>query len=270
MDVFTKLIKIRCYESKPVPMKKIIQLFAFVLMGFVFTPSIMAQCTPADSVSCPDPEGNGAVCPDTLKVAYVGKTYEQVVTMLIPSTYDTSIYSIPLHHVQLKDVAGLPQGIQWQSNADNDIFLAGNYYCVLFSGTPADTGHYVLKIVVDVYSSYNNVPILVGTTVDSTSIWIDVEDANVVNQAKIEPLQFRVWPNPFRNHLTVDFKSIGTVKVEVDLFNLLGQRLYYGDFATRSGKNSIDLPTQNLLPQTMIIRLKQGNRAYTRMINKLR
>jgi hypothetical protein len=249
-------------------MKKRLRLLVFILLGFAALPSVMAQCTPADSTSCPDPEGNGAVCPDTLQTAYLGQDYEQVVTMLIPSTYDTGIYSVPLHHVQLKDVAGLPEGIQWQSNADNNIFMAGNYYCVLFSGTPVDTGHYVLKIVVDVYSSYNNVPIFVGTTVDSTSIWIDVVDANAVNQESLNSLRFRAWPNPFRSRLQVDFVSNKPGKVAVDLYNLLGQALYHGEFFTISGENTLQVPTQNISPQTMIVRLKQGDKAYTKIISK--
>ncbi len=249
-------------------MKKLILLMGFAIFTLVASQRLAAQCTPADSTTCPDPEGNGAVCPDTLKTAYLNRAYEQVVTMLIPSTYDTGIYSIPLHHVQLKDVGGLPNGIRWESNADKNNFMAGEYYCVLFSGTPTQTGHYVLKIIVDVYSSYNDVPIYVGQTIDSTSIWIDVLDANAVRQHSAAFFGFKTWPNPFRTNFQLEFTDVMAGNIEIDIYNLLGQLLYHQKYKSVVGKNRISVPGLNFAPQTMIIRLKQGNQVYSRIINK--
>jgi len=249
-------------------MKKLFLLICLAVFNLIPIPSLMAQCSPADSITCPDPEGNGAICPDTLQTAYLNTTYNQVVTMLIPKTYNSLGIIVPLDHVQLDSVGGLPPGIQWESNADSNIFMAGKYYCVLFSGTPSQNGHYVLKIYVDVYSSYNNIPLRLGQTVDSTSLWIDVEDANAIRQFPAEISGFTTWPNPFKDNFRLAFNSKMATETEVDIYNLLGQSIYHRKFISVAGKNSIPFNGINFSPQTMIIRLQQNNRSYTKIINK--
>ena len=249
-------------------MKNLLLTLGLVLFSFPGSSVLMAQCTPADSITCPDTTGKGAICPDTLKTAYLEQAYEQVVTMIIPTTYDTGIYSVPLHHIQLKKVDGLPPGISWETNSENNIFLAGKYYCIDFKGTPTKSGHFPLKVYVDIYSSYNDVAILLGQTIDSTSLWIDVLKANAVLQHPEGENVFKAWPNPFQNTLHLNFISQQPEAVRVDIFNLLGQKIYHQEFKTVAGRNSIPVNC-NLLPsQTLIIRLQQNSRVLTTIVNK--
>jgi len=249
-------------------MKNLLLTLGLALFSFMGSSVIMAQCTPADSITCPDTTGRGAICPDTLKTAYLNQAYEQVVTMVIPTSYDTGIYSVPLDHLQLKNVEGLPTGIDWKTNAEDNIFLAGKYYCIDFKGTPTQSGHYPLKVYVDIYSSYGGVAILLGQTIDSTSLWIDVLEANAVAQFPKWKATFKAWPNPFRNTLHLNFISNQPETVQVDIFNLLGQKLYRQKFNAITGKNSIPINC-NLLPsQTLIIRVQQNNRVLTTLVNK--
>ncbi len=249
--------------------------FTFLLLfsGFLTTPVLLqAQCSPADSTICTDTTGKGKVCPDTLQTAYLNQPYHQVVTMVIPTRYDTGIYTIQLHHLQLMKVTGLPPEIQWKSNAKDNIFMAGKRYCVDFSGIPDTTGHFPLKIYIDIYSSYNGIAIRLGQTVDSTSLWIDVLRASNVRLHQQEKEVFRAWPNPFRNTLFLTFSSAQSGTARLDIFNLLGQRLYNKTLAVKKGKNNIPVDV-NLLPSragTLLIRLQQGTRVMTAIVNRKR
>ncbi len=247
--------------------------FTFLLLfsGFLTTPVLLqAQCSPADSTICADTTGKGKVCPDTLKTAYLNQPYHQVVTMVIPTRYDTGIYTIALHHLQLMKVTGLPPEIQWKSNAKDNIFMAGKRYCVDFSGIPDTTGHFPLKIYIDIYSSYNGVAIRLGQTVDSTSLWIDVLRASSIRLHHKTENQFRAWPNPFRHHLFLSFSSLQPGTARLDIFNLLGQRLYQKEVPVVKGKNTIPVDVERLPSKagTLLIRLQQGTRVMTALVNR--
>jgi hypothetical protein len=130
-----------------------------------------AQCIPGDSISCPDPENNGQICPDTIAPAYKGVDYSQDITFLAPSKIDTLSLSIDVYNITLVDIEGLPEGMEWETNAEDNEFFPEIYYCILFSGnTAVDTGTYPITIVVDIYALVFGQPIKVATIEDSTSL----------------------------------------------------------------------------------------------------
>lgn len=244
----------------------IIVFAAFLLVG---NQVAFAQCIPGDAVSCPDPENNGEICPDTLSPVFVGVEYNQVATILAPPKLDTNGITIPLHHITLVTVDNLPEGISWQSNAPDNEFMVGTYYCILLSGTSAaPVGKYPLKIVVDVYTQVGTTPVLLGQSVDSTSLAIDVKwDPNGIHENDSKGLISKVYPNPFVSEISIELNQQLKGKVEVELFDITGNRLYYTTISNNNTAFKIELPD---LPKGIyLFSLKNKGRKYLKTLTRI-
>ena len=250
-------------------MKKLLPALSCFLIVCCSLQFAHGQCTPGDAESCPDPEDNGEICPDTLAPIFIDVDYEQVVTMLPPSTIDTLDLSFDLHHITLISVEGLPEGIEWVTNAENDEFMAGVYYCILFSGKTNDpAGNYPLRIVVDLYALILGEPVNVFTLTDSTSLFMEVsEEANFIDQRNQEQLITNIWPNPFRENFQLDFNSSVNGKIKLELFNLTGSEVWSEETEmanlTTTGFSAPELP-----PGMYFLRVTHKGRQYSRLLSK--
>jgi hypothetical protein len=229
--------------TKNTAMKRFLHAISIVILILLNTPNVFSQCTPLDAETCPDPENNGEICPDSLSAVYIGVEYSQVASILAPPELDTNGLVIPLHHITLIDVGNLPEGISWQSNAPNDEFTVGTYYCILLSGTTtAEVGRYPLKIVVDVYAAVGSTPVLLERSTDSTSLSIDVKwDPNGIAENHMDNMINKVWPNPFSSTLSMELTRILNGKVSVEVYNMTGGLLYHKDFNNNSSVIQLDL-----------------------------
>ncbi len=249
-------------------MKKILLLLLTMLFGLMLSNIVTAQCTPADSISCPDPENNGEVCPDSLNIGYVDKAYNQAVSILAPPIVvlygDTTI----VHHVHLVDVENLPPALTWQSNAANDDFYPGTYSCVLFSGICTDTGNYVLKIVVDVFVVLNGSPIFIGQNIDSTSLSIRVEKFNGIDESVFVRHPLKIWPNPFDQSFQLQFLSSSGNSTQVEIYSLQGKRVFSKTFYTVPGNNMLNIDGSHFGQKHFIVKLKTGNKQYSGILTK--
>lgn len=225
-------------------MKKIIiALFAGLFFLFLNNNSF-AQCTPEDETTCPDPENNGEICPDTLPDLTQGIFYSETVTILPPpETEITPGTMYPLHHIQIMDIQNLPQGITWISNDPDTVFMVGTYYCILLDGTPTDTGTYFLKIVVDAYipGISGSDPVFLGTTIDSTSVFLTVlEGQGIIIEPEYGDLSFiSAIPNPFSGTTDIKFFIKEKSEIEFLVYNLIGEQIHRQSFFVSAGENSI-------------------------------
>lgn len=232
-------------------MKKLYTLILFLLFGFLSAGTCNAQCTPGDSLSCPDPENNGEVCPELLPNAMVNQTYQQEFTILAPPAYHDSATSITidLHHIKLLDVGNLPPGITWVSNTDDSVFMVGTYYCVLMEGTPSVTGEYPLEIQVEVYINFFGTPILADTIVDSTSLAISVIEESGLFEYGVSPIQnLEIFPNPFSSSVEFLFFLTEPEEITLEIYNLLGKRIYSETITAQLGENNLDFDGTQLNP----------------------
>jgi hypothetical protein len=222
-------------------MNKIIMLILVLLfsslnfMGY-------SQCEPLTPEQCPDPENNGEVCPDSLQPAFLNQFYSQVATIKPPAIYymppDSTV--INLHHVKLMKVENLPEGITWQSNTTDSIFVAGEYYCVLMEGDPDSAGVFPLKIVVDVYVLIFNIPVKVATAVDSTSLAIEVIDDSGIHGFKNDAFYAEQnIPNPFRSVTRIRYYSDKQESVIFEVFSLVGEKVYREELTAEKGENLV-------------------------------
>jgi len=240
-------------------MKRI--FFTLILLSSLFyiTQSSFSQCVPLTPDECPDPENNGEICPDTLPMAFINQFYSQVATILPPSVYITEdSIEIELHSVQLMEVANLPEGITWQSNTEDSIFMAGEYYCVLMEGTPDSAGEYALRIVVDVYILFFGVPVKVATAVDSTSLTLVVVD----NTGIKEDASFHAGhniPNPFKSETRISYYADEAGTATFEVYSLVGRRVHSEQFNAGEGENVLLFDGQRLSAGTYFYILRFDN-----------
>lgn len=226
-------------------MKKII-IALFTGLFFLFSINYsVAQCTPEDETTCPDPENNGEVCPDTLPDLTQEIFYSETVTILPPPEVEIIPgYPVALHHIQIMDIENLPPGISWISNDPDTVFMVGTYYCILLDGTPTDTGTYFLKIIVDAYMPgiSGSDPIYIGTTIDSTSVSLTVlEGQGVILEPEYGDLSFiSAIPNPFSGTTEIKFFTKEKSEIEFVVYNLVGEQIHRQLLFVLAGENSIN------------------------------
>ncbi|HDO26650.1 MAG TPA: T9SS type A sorting domain-containing protein [Bacteroidetes bacterium] len=246
------------------------KLHFFLVMAFTFlgSASLFAQCAPGDSLSCPDPEGNGQICPDTLEPAFIAVPYHQEITFIAPVEIDTLGMQVTLDHVTLVSVDGLPEGIDWQTNAENNEFTAGIYYCILFSGTTnGPPGNYPLKIVVDVYGIVLNQVVKLMTTEDSTSLSMVVKwDPNTISE--YSGFFKKIWPNPFNDVLNIELAESITTSCQLEVYNLLGNPVYQKTIPGTALEKKLQFDGSFLPGGIYFIRLKYNGHRYTGMVYK--
>jgi len=231
-------------------------LLLTVTFLFISNLNSFSQCTPMSPEECPDPEDNGQVCPDTLAYGFLNQLYSQVATILPPSS-DTS--GIPLHNVTLLSVDNLPPGITWVSNAPGNVFLAGNYYCILMEGTPTDTGTYALKIVVNVFVNVFGFPVLAGQVTDSTSLAISIFDNTGLPDSDGFALTRKSsYPNPFSTWTSMDFSSDIHARARLEIYSIQGKLLDLKEMQAVAGNNTFHYNGESLAPGTYYYLLHTG------------
>jgi len=255
-------------------MKKSSYTSVFILVLLLFPFFLIAQCIPGDATSCPDPENNGEICPDTLPNAIFNQLYSQDFTILAPPEFivDTNAgIVIDLHHIKLIGIDNLPPGLTWISNASDSVFMVGTYYCVLMEGIPEQKGQFPLHIEVDVYvpGILGSPPIKVATIIDSTSLLINVTDPSGVGQELFSNLTgLEYAPNPFYNQIELKFTHTNSEQVTFEVFNLLGTRLHHKTFRSAPGINHISYDAPDLEPGLYLFSIRDAQHTYTGRIIK--
>lgn len=229
--------------------------FLLILFFFTFgTFTAWSQCEPMGPEECPDPENNGEICPDTLAIGIVGQPYSQVATILVP---DTDTTGVPLHHFTLVAVDNLPPGLNWESNAPDNEFLAGNYYCILLDGTPTEAGIFPLKIVVDIYIDFFGNPLYVMTITDSTSLSIEVLDnTGIINFSLSDLLVYNSYPNPFSTWTNIRYYVSSSGEVSLNVYSLVGEMVHQERKMASKGDNSFLFNGSKLAAGTYIYILR--------------
>lgn len=254
-------------------MKKTLLLITF-LISLIGYNMVLGQCTPGDAETCPDPENNGQICPDSLPNAAINNLYGQEFTILPPSFFVTETNdTIQFHHIQLMDIENLPEGFSWVSNSADSVFIPGEYYCVVIEGTPNAVGFYQLRIIVDIYvEPIPGFPVWIAQQVDSTSLSVQVTwDPNGVDTFDKESFDFQGGvPNPFSHTSKLGFYTTENGSYELSLYDLLGNLIYKESMNAISGDNYFQYDGKNLPEGMYICSISNQYRKISRRIIKSR
>ena len=230
-----------------------------VIMVVLASLSARSQCTPMGPEDCPDPENNGQVCPDTMPVGYLNQAYQEEATILVPEQY----MNATIHHLTLIDIGNLPMGIGWESNVLNNEFLAGNYYCMVLEGTPTKADTFYLKIIIDVYLDILGQPVFFARITDSTSLAMIINEDFGVEEGLAEITLEGNFPNPFNNWTTIRFEASRQEAGILEVYSLMGEKLYSEMIMIKNGSNAIPFNGGMLVAGSYFYVIRLKSRIYS-------
>lgn len=146
---------------------KISILFIVILLGFQLKSSAQTGC-PGCTINnlCDNPGVNfPRLCPDSLPDGQMQQYYDQNVTFWMPYIIDAAgMTGLNLEEVTILNIAGMPAGLSWESNAAPTNFyditsnISTQRGCVKICGTPVVPGQF--NCLVNVQVKICNIPIL--------------------------------------------------------------------------------------------------------------
>jgi len=245
-------------------MKKILLTY---ILAFAFV-GANAQCTPD-----PLPNGGG-IYPDTITGvadAYVGQSYNQLMTIITPP--DTVVSGIPatIDNIDLTNVTGLPPNFSYYCDPASCSFTGGSRRCAevysTIDPTIADVGVYPITFECIAYAT---VPILGGTTLTFVSggYAIEIVDntpSSVIYQFNNETFELKSpFPNPVTNQTEIKFITGKSDDIMFRIYNLLGKQVYFREIRSTKGINSIDINTTNFPDGIYLYSINNGEKVISK------
>jgi hypothetical protein len=218
-----------------------------LILTFTFTTVFAnAQCTP-------DPQySGGGIYPDTitgLSDAYVGQSYNQLITIITPPDTVVSGFPAIIDNIDVDFVTGLPPNFTYTCDPASCSFPGGSTKCAevysTIDPTVSDVGFYPITFECTAYAT---VPILGGTTLTFVSggYAIEIVDntTSVVHKFNNQTFEFKsLFPNPVTNQAQIKFIAGKSDDIMFRIYNLLGRQVYFREVSANRGVNSIDINT---------------------------
>ncbi len=192
----------------------------WLLLGMGWAVARAQVCTPDTTVT--------GLEPDTLPDAYVGSQYDEVVYFQVPTSRTVFNNTFVVDSAHVDTIRNFPATFTYQCNKPNCLYAGGEYGCARITGTPAphDTGTRHLVVEVTVYTVVNG---SVVTFLQVDSLPFTVRDTGAVSTTaalRADPDGGIRWgPNPFRHTFYLEMENVPPGKVNIAVYDLLGQRI---------------------------------------------
>lgn len=134
-----------------------------------------------------------------------------------------------------------------------------------------DVGLTCQELDLSKFQGFSNVHIMFESFNDNgNNTFIDniILSGSCLPEKEPDELVFRLFPNPSSNDVTVEFYLESGAEVAIELFNLLGQRLWRDHFFAETGEVSHTLQLQGLAPGTYLVRLRTAAEMGVRKVVK--
>jgi hypothetical protein len=154
-------------------MIRTLRLFSLgiVLSSFLFGNVAWSQC-PGCMVNagCTVSPAAPTICPDTLPDGTAMQVYAEDISFYLPAEFvdDGTGFTVSLDQMTVLNVTGLPYGLNWETNAVNNIYYpssnppATEHGCARICGTPLMPGNYTVTVFVRAEVTVSGI----GQTVD--------------------------------------------------------------------------------------------------------
>jgi len=212
-----------------------------------------AQCTP-------DPQYiGGGIYPDTitgLSDAYVGQSYNQLITIITPTDTDVVLPGLgaitaTFVSVELTNVSGLPPNFTYYCDPPSCLFPGGTIKCAeLYSTvdpTISDIGVYPITFEAIAHLTAPFVGSVDCTYVEGGYVLEIVDNTtSVIHQFNNQTFELKSpFPNPATNQAKIQFISGKSDDIMFRIYNLMGKLVYLQDIRANRGLNSIDVNISN-------------------------
>lgn len=180
-----------------------------ILPLFILSGISRAQC-PGCMVNtgCTSNPAAPTICPDSLPDGTAMQSYAEDISFYLPAQFvdDGTGFNVTLNQMTVLNVTGLPYGMNWQTNAVNNVYYpssnppATEHGCARICGTPLMSGNYTVTVFVRAEVSVSGI----GQTVDDNFT-----------------LPLRILPSPSSNSSFVISAPTGCVPHTTSFSNLL-------------------------------------------------
>ncbi|MCD6366053.1 MAG: S8 family serine peptidase, partial [Bacteroidales bacterium] len=138
----------------------------------------------------------------------------------------------------------------------------------LWQAFPNKTNYEIKDAIEKSASQYNNPDSLLGYGIP------DFEKAffllSGIEESEINDISFLIYPNPVDDELTIDFFVSHTENLEIGLFNLLGEQVFYSDLSDKPSVKTFQIRGLSGLQSGMYMaKIVINNQVYQRKIVKL-
>lgn len=246
-------------------MKRTATLLTAIISGFIILAQLSAQCDP--DTSCTDIGDPGQFCPDSLPSAALNVLYDETVTVIAPDSAPPP-YVFKINYIEIDSVKNLPPGIDFFPNAD--IFFPDTAYCIQITGTPTQTGEFILEIHIGATIDIGGYPVKVPF-VDDSSVVITILDNLGTQPAGLS--EFRVYqnvPNPFSEMTRLGYYTPEEKRIELNVYNLLGVLVHHEYELVAPGEHYFRFDGSELQPGTYLYKVTTGDGYFTGKLLKSR
>ena len=236
-----------------------------LILAFIFI-GANAQCTPDPQFTVVGiyPDTNTGITP-----AYVGQSYNQVITIINPLDTNVVYNGIPIdvtvQTIELTSVTGLPQNFTYDCLAPNCVFAGGSTSCAVLSSTSnptsADLGSY--QIIMNTTTTVDagiGIPITQDDVIDYYYLNI-VNATSTINQFDNTTFELKVaYPNPAINQTKIQFISGIPENIMFKIYNLLGEEIESQLISSLRGVNTININTSSYSEGIYLYSINNGER----------
>jgi hypothetical protein len=258
-NTFISINKGENYQSKPLPMKKQLEL---LLLLIAFLPAgAYSQCTP-DTVNCKDVMEPGQICPQVLADGYLGISYNQTVTILPPASATINDITINLVKIEIDTVTNMPPGLTYEASATE--MYPGTAYCVLVTGVPTQIGEFMLDIVVIPYINLLDDIVALPPVENDTSVKITIYESLGINDLTDNAFQvIENRPNPFSETTEIGYVLNEPAEVKLTIHSNIGILVYSETMQAKSGLNLFRFNGENIGPGHYIYSIVNKQSVFT-------
>jgi len=248
--------------------------YILTLFILLFSLSIYAQCVPDQQFTSP------GIYPDqatNLPSANVGQPYSAIITALTPldTVVDISglLLNVTIANIDLTSITGLPNNFTYDCQPSNCSFPGGAYSCAEISSTidPTISDIGVYPLIMTTSTLAINVPLL-GTytqvdTVDYFFIEITSATSNDIGYFNDNSFEIKnIYPNPIKNNSKLYFITGNSKKINLVIYNTLGNIVSDQFLTSNRGVNDINLNLSHLSDGIYTIVLKSDNKSISSKI----
>lgn len=226
----------------------------------------MAQCSPnqlyADSVY--------GVWPDTTENfagGVLNVLYSDTLNILVPTDaglVNPDFSGVTIDSVALTGVDNLPPGLSVVCNSQTGAectFLSSQLGCGLIQGTPTAAGTYEMTINVLAYALGGFAQ--VEQSFSGYRITIAEDNSGIAFASSVKPLDVRAVPNPAIGNTNFLFNLPRAAKARVQVFNLVGEKLWDRSLAGKQGLNTMAFDASELESGIYLYTVEAGGNTYT-------
>jgi hypothetical protein len=222
-------------------MKNIFFTLTILLINLV---SIGQNCIPDTSYKSP------GYYPDSLLPAYIGQSYEQVITTVVP--VDTTIellpgfpVTLPIDSIVVTSISNLPPGFSFSCFPPSCGFPGGTANCIKITGNPlTGAGEYNIIANVDAYSAQAGAVSPLAETINFGKFLV-IDNVGLSKENNLNFQLSKVFPQPFSGMGTFEIETPISGNLNIAIIDILGKEISSKNYFVSKGSSNVSV-NQNL------------------------